>query len=1005
MPMTDGFETVKARPMATKKGAKKSAATVDGSASGLRSGAGHRQISQERILPAKVSPALSDPLDAHLGVLADGLDALEKSREISRKLLNQARIFFDDAETFRVLEEIVIPSLVAQEHRDETLRVWVPGCSTGEEAYSISILLLEQLTASGVPCWLQVFATDVDEEALGVARAGIYDEAISASISPKRLERYFTRIGKSSYHINKNVRECLTFARQNVMTDPPFSRIDLLSCRNVLRHLEPEVQRQVIPLLHFSLRPGGFLVLGSSESVAGQSDLFESTARRCRIYRRIGQCRLDRVKFPIHAPGKLQKEGPAASGSSSIAAGKMGELIQRLLLEEFAPASVLIKPDFMVIDSLGPTTEFLDAPSDQRTRNLMTVAKAGLRSKLRRAVRDARDARQKVTVTGARLRRGRAYVGVTITVKPVHGSDGSDGLLLVTFEDSEGHPSSSSKFLSTEEESIVQQLELELWATHNDLRGTIAELEKSNEDLKSWNEEAIAMNESLGSINDELERSQEKLRALNEELTVLNGQLQEKVEELKKAGEHARLLATVLMDSNDAVTVHDFSGRITTWNRGAELMFGYTEAEALRLNAEQIVPVELRAEIFAIWNRLRNGERVDSYETRRRTKDLRELDVWVTATHLRDDQGKIVAIANTARDITRLKRHQTLLEQEVERRTRALNEQKERLHAVLSAPADAIITMDQKGTIESVNPAAETMFGYDAQEMIGRNIKLLILPPHFDDRVDLLAEELRPDSTAAAGIGREVTARRRDGSFFPAEIAVSEVKNFNLSTAILRDISARRALENEVLEIAAMEQLRIGANLHDEMGQELTALGLLADSLADSTENDSIHSRDVAKKVQRGVNRLLKQMRAIASDLLPVEIDGGGLPSALENLAANLSDQAGIQCVFEYSFDLPALKEATVRHLFLIAREACTNAVKHARARNIRISLESQRGLIVLRIEDDGPGMPDQWNAGLGMRIMRTRCRVIKADLRIDPKMPHGTEVVCTLFREHSHEF
>ena len=253
------------------------------------------------------------------------------------------------------------------------MRVWVPGCATGEEAYSIAMLLLEHQAAAQNPSRLQIFATDVDEQALDVARRGIYPEGISADVSPERLARFFTRVDDSAWQISKQVRETVTFAVQNLITDAPFSRMDLISCRNVLIYLEPEMQKQIITLLHFALKEGGYLFLGPSETVGRQTDLFEPVSKKWRIYRRIGPARADGLAVPgdcrrSHAtPCRSRPGRPQAPP-------RLAELAQNSLLQRFGLACVVINRNYEVLHFAGPTEEYLVQPGGPPTQHLLSLA-------------------------------------------------------------------------------------------------------------------------------------------------------------------------------------------------------------------------------------------------------------------------------------------------------------------------------------------------------------------------------------------------------------------------------------------------------------------------------------------------------------------------------------------------------------------------------------------------------------------------------------------------------
>lgn len=458
-----------------------------------------------------------------------------------------------------------------------------------------------------------------------------------------------------------------------------------------------------------------------------------------------------------------------------------------------------------------------------------------------------------------------------------------------------------------------------------------------------------------------------------------------------------------LLDSIDAVTVHAFDGRIIAWNRGAERMTGYTEAEALQMNVEQMIPKELRAKDRSHWDQLRRGERVDSWEAQRKTKDGRILDVWVTATTLKDDLGRPVAIAKTERDITEQKRDHAHLEYEIRQRTDALRKSQEQLAAVLHTAADAIITINATGIIQSVNAATERMFGYTAGEMVGQNVKILMPSPYREEHDRYLENYNKTGVKKIIGIGREVMARRKDGSTFPVELAVSAVDDLKLFTGILRDITRRKELEREVVEIACLEQRRIGQDLHDSVGQELTALNILAGDLAETLRLDPSNASKLVEQIELGLRRSQRELRAVIRGLLPVAVDSEGLMAALSDLADRIQQEGKTTCRFDCPEPVSVEDNLTATHLFLIAQEAVHNAVKHARPRNIYILLESNH-LLSLSIQDDGIGMPAQPTSphdGLGLRIMRNRAAVIGATLTIQPAKPTGTVVTCALVRKN----
>lgn len=475
------------------------------------------------------------------------------------------------------------------------------------------------------------------------------------------------------------------------------------------------------------------------------------------------------------------------------------------------------------------------------------------------------------------------------------------------------------------------------------------------------------------------------------------------VTQVKHSDRQSRLLATVLMDTSDAIIVHDFQGRISTWNRGAERLYGYSEAEALSMNVDQFIPEESRAEMQSVWQRIERGERVPSWDARRLTRGGETIDVWITLNALTDNTGRPVAIAKIDRDITVRTRARALLEVEVERRTAALAEQRQRLRAILDSASDAIITADEQGTIESVNPATESMFGYAAAELIGHNVKMLMPSPYCDDHDGYLARYLQTGEKRIIGLRREVEARRKDDTTFPVELAISEVEHGKLFTGMIRDITQRKNLEREVVEIALLEQQRVGQDLHDDCGQQLTALALLADSLVESLGGRLPADADLAHKIQEGLKKVLRQVRNISRGLVRGEVDPTALPAALAELTSRLCETSGMRCTLEADEGVYVTDTLDATHLYHIAQEACTNALKHARATNLTVRLKATDDRVLLEVQDDGAGIQPGSEEGLGLRIMRNRASIIKAELTIEPVAPHGTLIRCVYKPERRH--
>ena len=442
----------------------------------------------------------------------------------------------------------VIPDLVHRHSLDRPLRVWVAGCSTGEETYSLAMLFLEEIAAAKRNIKLQVFASDVDEEAVALAREGRYSESIAADVSPARLARFFTQ-EDHSYRVVPELRGTVVFTTQDVLADPPFSRLDLISCRNLLIYLRPEAQEKVLLLFHFALREGGVLMLGGSETVGRLDDRFEPISKAQRIYRQIGRSRPGEVDFPIGPGGAARTLWPGRTSAASAQAISARDLTQRVLLETYAPASVLINRKHECLYYSGPADRYLRVASGEPSRDLLAMAREGLRSKLRAAIQQASRERTPTIATRAQASDGGNGVAVRIEVHPVQSA--GEELLLVSFFDEPGREPRSGRSVEPPGDlSRTAELEGELDATRKELQSAIHELEIANEEQRAINQEAMSANEEFQSTNEELMTSREELQSLNEELTALNSQLQETLERQRST-------------SNDLQNILDSSGVAT----------------------------------------------------------------------------------------------------------------------------------------------------------------------------------------------------------------------------------------------------------------------------------------------------------------------------------------------------------------------------------------------------------------------------------------------------------
>lgn len=475
-----------------------------------------------------------------------------------KELLIGVTSFFRDPLVWDHLREVVIPGTLKRSADNRALRAWVAGCSTGEEAYSLAMTFQEALgqMTPAKRCTLQIYATDLDKDAIDKARQGYYPENIAADVSQERLDRFFVNEGKG-YRVSKEIREMVVFAPQNLIMDPPFTKLDFLSCRNLLIYLEPEIQRKLIPLFHYSLNPSGILILGSAESIGSFTSLFSPLEPRLRLFSRTMVAPdADLVEFPTQF-------FPAGTGKSPnprmhIPAGNLESMTTRLILDEYSPAAVLANAAGDIVFINGRTGRFLEPAAGKANLNLFAMAREGLRHELDRAFAKALRQNDPVVTRGVRIGVNGGTVHLDFTVRKIDEPPGLNGLVLVVFNEAAVppqepapavHPKSARS--RTGKNANVMALEQKVQESEENLQTIREEMQTSQEELKSSNEELQSTNEELQSTNEELTTSKEEMQSLNEELQTVNIELQSRVEDLSHVSNDMKNL----LNSTDIATV------------------------------------------------------------------------------------------------------------------------------------------------------------------------------------------------------------------------------------------------------------------------------------------------------------------------------------------------------------------------------------------------------------------------------------------------------------------
>ena len=479
----------------------------------------------------------------------------ENSQELDllfRELLIGVTNFFRDPAAWQQLSEAAIPSLLASRTPDKTLRAWVAGCSTGEEAYSLAIVFkeaLEEVKPRG-KFSIQIFATDLDRDAIEKARSGIFPDNIAADISEARLKRFFTK-EERGYRVRKEIREMVIFAPQNLIMDPPFTKLDILCCRNLLIYLTTEVQKKLIPLFHYSLLPGGILFQGSAETVGDFTNLFVPLSAKSRLFRRTESVlRPDEIVFPSAFTARPPGTNPPGTNPPA----NLQVLADQLVLQSYAPPAVLTNETGDIFYVSGRTGKYLEPAAGKANWNIFAMAREGLRYELANAFKEALRKKEAVTLHGLKVGTNGGTQCVDVTVRRLEDSGALEGLMMIVFTDvaapvvakATGRPAKPNA-----RSPRVTELEQELLQVRGESRATHEEMQTTQEELRSANEELQSTNEEMQSTNEELTTSKEEMQSMNEELQTVNTELQVKVDELSHASNDMKNL----LDSTDIATL------------------------------------------------------------------------------------------------------------------------------------------------------------------------------------------------------------------------------------------------------------------------------------------------------------------------------------------------------------------------------------------------------------------------------------------------------------------
>ncbi len=869
--------------------------------------------------------------------------------------------FFRDPDIFDELQHSVFPALLQDRPPEAPIRIWVPGCSTGEEVYSLAIALLEFFAERGREAPWQIFGTDIDNAAIDVARAGKFGEHVLENVSPQRLGRHFVRVD-SGYQILKSIRDRCTFARQNLIKDPPFSHLDLISCRNVLIYLGPVLQKKIIPIFHFALKPSGYLILGKSEAIGAFQEMFTLVDKKHKFYIKKDLPGRAPLKFSLDARVECEDLPVPTLAPEAMPSGlDLMREADRIILARFAPAGVVVDEDLKIMQFRGHTGPFLEPMPGEASLNLLRMVREGLRAEVGAALHQAMKGGTPVRKAGLKAKYNGRGLEVNVEVFPISPSTFKERYYLVVFEDitpsarrEAGEPAARPrKGKKTQQDERISDLEHELAATKEYLQATIEEQETTLEELKSTNEEIMSSNEELQSLNEELEASREELQSANEELATMNEELENRNVELVQLNDD---LKNLLGSVNLPILFLDQDLRIRRFNVVAKEVLHLIPADVGR----PLGDIKTGLDLDDLERLLR--EAVDNLKTEtREVQDTRGRWYQMQIRPYKTTENKIDGLVLTLADIDALKG--SLKEAEEARRY---------AQAIVETLREPLLVLDRDLRVVSANQSFYDFFKVFPQEIEKRRIYELGDRQWNIPALRNLLEEVLPQNRVLQDF--EVDAEfpligHRTMLLNARQIIGDADSRSNLILLAMEDITVRRemeaalqeserqlqALNAELMSTQESERQALSLALHEELAQSLVALKLQLRAIAADLPADRERLKKEMEAALHSIDLLVDGARELSWGLRPQVLDLGLTP-AIRHLVGQFTPHLSI----DLKLAAPDLDELfapqTQVMIYRVLQEALVNVVRHAQADRAELSVEKLDGKVRFRVADNGIG-------------------------------------------------
>ena len=900
----------------------------------------------------------------------------------------------------------------------EELRAWSIGCATGEEAYGLAMVLVEEATRQNIAPHFQIFASDLDERSVSRAREGVYPSAIEADVAPERLERFFTREG-DHYHIKSEIRDRVLFTNHNILRDPPFSHQDLIVCRNLLIYLQRDVQAMLFDIFHYALNPDGFVFLGSSESLEHLPELFRVVNKTHRLYQARPR-KGERPRIPT-IPLTLRRGQRSTESTNIVRPERNLEQIQTVekryekALETHGAPSVIINENYVVLHLSKTAGRYLLPPGGSPTSDVLKLVRPELQLELRNAIFQAFEKDRSIVSNPVFVQfNGRPH-RVVLAVRPITDVKSPGGSLekeaLVLFLENEvdelidvtaAHAEPLTDHV--EQNMLVAQIQSENQHLRDQLQVTIEEYDTSNEELQSLNEE-------YRSAIEELETSKEELQSINEELQTVNNDMKSKLEELASAQQElenlmgATEIGTLFLDRElriqrftagvaDVINIMPSDRDRPIGHLTHKLQYNSFMEDAEQV-LRQLVPVEREVQ------KVRDGWYLLRFRPYRTAQDQIEgvVITFINITKLKESEEQ-------------LRQSKETLEQRVEERTRALSEANQKIgqardlffRLFYSNPSPTSLTQLTDGRFIDVNDSYLEFAGLERDEVIGRTSFELDLPLAKENRLQII-ERLQTENPLN---NIELQVQRASGEITTV-VASIQLITIDQTEALLMsfiDISERvraeqetRALAYELTKAEQTERNRISRLLHDELQQSIFAAKVQTTSLDEAYRAGDLESaQSDLNQIRSLLDESISVTRNLSIDLSPAVLQGEGLSDALTWLSTQMQENYGLDVSIQTNGVSTRFEDTLRVLLFQAVREALFNVVKHAQTLHAAITMEKANGHIQITVSDGGVGFSadslDPKNGMGGLAHIQRRVHLMGCNLDVQSQPGRGTRVI-----------